>query len=268
MAKTAADSQRWIMQIKYENRPKANKRKAEKEGKLITEVFLTQFLHDLKTPITVIKGYAIRMREEKSGAITDEQKEALDVIIRNCDKLEHDLTEISEYTKADMDSAEQLSLETFNLKELLENRVESFKPKAKEKEIDLNIDAPSEPVTIQADRRMIDKAVSNLIDNAIKYNDLGGWVAVVLSGSDNSVEIKVIDNGKGLDEAEINLIFKPFEQIDNAEERKNSSMGLGLYNVKKYVEAHQGEIQVESEVGKGSSFTIRLPKRQAVNDSV
>lgn len=109
---------------------------------------------------------------------------------------------------------------------------------------------------------MIDKAISNLIDNAIKYTDTGGRVVVSLSVSEDSVQIKVNDNGKGLDKDEKELVFKPFEQVTSNKDGEIRGVGLGLSNVKRYVELHQGEIQVESEIGKGSSFNIQLPKQQ------
>jgi signal transduction histidine kinase len=239
--------------------------KKSPEVKNKNEGFSAQFLHDLKTPVMVIGGYAKRLRAGKAGTITDEQKGALDIIIQNCEKLERDLRMILEFAQSNNDSTEPITLEPFNLKAVLRNQLRNFKPRARKKKIALKLDLPFKPVKIQADSRMIDKAVSNLIDNAIKYTDTGGRVFVALSVSENCVEIKVSDNGKGLNQNEKQLIFKPFEQMANTTGRENQGVGLGLANVKRYIELHQGEIKVESEIGQGSSFIIRLPKLQSID---
>ncbi len=252
------------MQRKRESRPQDKKKtgEMEKRKKHVAGDSLACLVHDLKTPVITISGYAKRMCKGKIGAITEEQKEALDTIIRNCERLEDELRLILQCASSNNDLVDQFSLATFDIKTQLKKRIKSFRPLAKEKGVSLSIDVPSIPVEIQADRRMIDRAVSNLIDNAFKYTDPGGLISISLLSSENFVEITVSDNGKGLDKNEIGLIFKPFERSVSIKDREIRGVGLGLSNVKRYVELHQGEIRVESELGKGSSFSIRLPQRQ------
>ncbi|MEW5745961.1 MAG: HAMP domain-containing sensor histidine kinase [Nitrospirota bacterium] len=229
----------------------------------VTEDFLAHLLHDLKTPVITIKGYAKRLQEEKLGTLTAEQAEAVALITESCDRLEHDLKMILEYARSASRTEIEIPAEPFDLTETITGLVKSFKPLARRKKIALTADMPRAPLAIHADRRMLDRAVANLVDNAIKFTDPGGWVKISLSEREEVVEVRVSDSGKGMEKSKVNLIFKPFEQVIGIDDRELRGVGLGLANVKRYVELHRGVVAVESEVGKGSTFIIRLPKRQS-----
>jgi signal transduction histidine kinase len=234
----------------------------EEPRKCITESLVASLIHDLKAPLTSIGGYAKRLRAEKMGNVNDEQRGALDVIIQGCERVERDLTLILEYFKGDPAVMDQLSVETFDVRELVDTRVDSFKPQAKEKNMMLSKDLPGKPVMLRADERVLDKALANLIDNAIEYTDTGGRVTVGVCPLDEWIEISVSDTGQGIDESKIDLILQPFEEVMSIKDRTLRGIGLGLSNVKRYVDLHNGELQVDSNAGIGSTFRIRLPRSQ------
>lgn len=228
----------------------------------ITEGFVAQLVHDLKIPLIPIGGYARRLREEKLGPLDEQQKEALDIIIQNAARLEQDLGFILDYIRTDKDLVSEGSYESFDLKEGLANRVKQFEPRAYELGVSLEFKAPLGPVPIKADPVLIEKAVSNLIDNALKYTSSGGRVIVALSASEDLLEIEVSDTGAGFDPESLELIFKPFEQIMALKNLELRGVGLGLSSVKRYIELLGGQIKVRSEPGRGSSFTLLLPEQR------
>ncbi len=229
----------------------------------VTSDFLAHLLHDLKTPVVSMGAWARRMRKGRLGPVTEEQEQALDIVIQSCERLEYDLMCILEYARYNKRGVGRLLLEICDLAAVLQSRIRSFGPSAQEKGISLSLDVPSAPVIVEADWRMLDRAVSNLIDNAMKYTDPGGWVRVSISTVGRSVEISISDSGKGIDKKKLDLIFTPFEQVMEIADREVRGAGLGLSNVRRYVKLHKGEIHVESEIGKGSTFVLRLPLRQS-----
>lgn len=228
----------------------------------VTEDFLAHLLHDLKTPVITIKGYAKRLQAGKLGGLVPEQEEAVAIIMESCERLEHDLKMILEYAHSRARTELQILPKPFDLRKNVTGLVKAFEPLARRREIALTLRVPSRPVKIRADGPMIDRAVSNLIDNALKFTTAGGWVSVSLTAGERFVEVGVSDSGKGMERSKIDLIFKPFEQVIGIADRELRGVGLGLANVKRYVELHGGEVAVESEVGKGSTFIVRLPKRR------
>lgn len=230
--------------------------------KCVTEDFLAHLLHDLKTPLITVKGFARRLQHEQLGPLTEEQAEAVAVILESCERLEYDLKMILEYARSARRTELQLLPEPFDLRENLTALGKAFMPTARRKNIALTLRLPPRPVLIQADGPMIDRAISNLLDNALKFTAPGGWVAVTLASKEEAVEVRVSDSGMGMEQSKIVLIFKPFEQVIGIADRELRGVGLGLANVKRYVELHRGTITVESEAGKGSTFIITLPKRQ------
>lgn len=222
------------------------------------EDFLAYLIHDLKTPVVTIGGFAGRLLDGKMGEVSSEQKEALNVILKNCERLEHDLKMILQHMK--MDLAEQLSPKVFDIVEVAERLCEDLRPEADEKNIALDFQGPAEALTIEGDPFVIEKAVFNLIDNAVRYTDRGGHVQVMLGEEGDFVEIKVADDGKGLKKEKLDLVLQPFQDVVGVRDRELRGFGLGLSNVKRYAELHGGSLEAESTPGKGSEFTIRLKK--------
>ena len=226
----------------------------------VPEDFLAHLLHDLKAPIVTIGGTAKRILEKKVGPTSAEQEKSLEIILEHCIRLEHDLEMILQHTRIDL--ADRLFPETFDIAAMAKKRVQDMKPAADGKNITLSFEGPSETLTIEGDRFIIDKALYNLIDNAIKYTDNGGHVEVVLSASGDDIKIRVADNGRGMDKERLDLVLRPFEEVMELRDRELRGFGLGLANVKRYAEIHGGALEAKSTPGTGSAFTFTIPRKQ------
>ncbi|MFY9397925.1 MAG: HAMP domain-containing sensor histidine kinase [Desulfomonilia bacterium] len=234
----------------------------EKSIREIYQEFVAHMVHDLKSPTIAIGGYAHRLRSGKIGELTDEQKHALDVIIENSKRLEHDLHMILEYFQTDKDAKKKLSPVDVDVCALLKEQAENYRIAAQEKGISLELKLPDEPIHMQAYPHQLANAVLNLIDNSIKYTPAGGKVTVSARTTGETVAISVKDTGRGFLMKDIDTMLKPFEEVIDIHDRELRGFGLGLSNVKRYVEMHRGTIWVESEKDKGSTFTLVLPSRQ------
>lgn len=166
----------------------------------VPENFLANLIHDLKTPVVTIGGFARRLLDGKMGNVTPEQKEGLNIILKNCERLEHDLKMVLQHMKVNL--AEQFSPKFFDIREVAERVCETLKPEAEGKDVSLNFQAPAQEVSVEADPFIINKAIFNLVDNAIRYTDAGGQVQVAISENRDFVAVKVTDKGKGMKKKE------------------------------------------------------------------
>ncbi len=237
----------------------------EEKKKWAHEGFLANLVHDLKAPVITIGGYASRLLDRKMGDLTPEQQKGLQIILRNCERLEHDLQMILQHMKVDL--AEQLSLEVFDITETARRVCETLRPDAEKKNISVDLKKPYEPVKIEADPLIIHKAIFNLVDNAIRYTDPGGKVRVTISLKEDFVDIRVADDGKGIEKQKLDLVLKPFEEVMQVRDRELRGFGLGLSNVKRYIELHGGTLDAESKPGEGSEFNVRLPRSSQKSSS-
>jgi two-component system, OmpR family, phosphate regulon sensor histidine kinase PhoR len=224
----------------------------------VPEDFLAHLIHDLKAPVVTIGGFAKRLLDGKMGDVTSEQKEGLNIILKNCERLEHDLKMVLQHMKADL--IEELSPQVFDVVKIVERVCETLKPEAEEKDVSLNLRAPAQAISVEADPFIINKAIFNLVDNAIRYTEEAGRVQVVISMQNDFVDIKVADNGKGMEKEKLDLVLKPFEEVMEVRDRKLRGFGLGLSNVKRYAELNGGMLKADSTPGKGSEFILRIPK--------
>ncbi len=233
----------------------------EKSAKETYQKFVAHMVHDLKSPAIVIGGYAHRLRSGKIGDLTDDQKHALDMIIENTKRLEHDLHMILDYFQSDREPASMMFPERVDVCALLKDQVENYLVESQEKGISLELRISPGPIFLLAYANPLAKAIQNLIDNALKYTPSGGRVIVSAESSEDSVVISIQDTGRGLRQKDIEDIVKPFEEVMDLPNRELRGFGLGLSNVKRYVDMHHGQLCVESAEGVGSTFTLIFPKR-------
>lgn len=221
--------------------------------------FVANVSHELKTPITSIKGFSETLLD---GAMEDKESlEAfLKIILQESDRLQsliHDLLDLSKIEQQSF----HLSIKQYNILETLEEVLAILKQKAVEREITIMFDKENDPILIEADADRLKQIFLNLINNALTYTPSGGSVSITLSESSTKVFIKIEDTGIGIDKEEIPRIFERFYRVDKARSRNSGGTGLGLAIVKHLIEAHKGEITVESKIGKGTAFFIELNKR-------
>ena len=221
--------------------------------------FVANVSHELRTPITSIKGFAETMLEDE----LDKQLEQhfLSIIHKESHRLQlliQDLLDLSKLEKADF----HLNYQTIHVDHLIRESVEMAKVQAKEKSIALTI-AGEKELVLSADYDRLKQVILNHIYNAINYTPNGGKVTVAAYNSSGYVKIEVSDTGMGIAPEALPRIFERFYRVDKARSRNTGGTGLGLSITKHIVEAHDGQIFVDSVVGQGSTFTIMLPKEQA-----
>ncbi|MBY0124053.1 two-component system histidine kinase PnpS [Bacillus sp. S/N-304-OC-R1] len=221
--------------------------------------FVANVSHELKTPITSIKGFSETLLD---GAMEDKESlEAfLKIILQESDRLQslvHDLLDLSKIEQQSFN----LSIKQYNISDTLEEVLAILKQKAVEREIHITLEKGNDPILIEADADRLKQIFLNLINNALTYTPSGGRISINLSESKTKVFIKIKDTGIGIDKEEIPRIFERFYRVDKARSRNSGGTGLGLAIVKHLIEAHKGEISVESKIGEGTIFFIELNKK-------
>ncbi|WP_231631425.1 two-component system histidine kinase PnpS [Halolactibacillus sp. JCM 19043] len=221
--------------------------------------FVANVSHELRTPITSIKGFAETMLEDELDPQLEQR--FLSIIHKESHRLQlliQDLLDLSKLEKADF----HLNYQTISVDALIKESVEMAKVQAKEKSITLMIEG-DHGLMLSADYDRLKQVVLNLIYNAINYTPSDGKVTVSAFESSGYIKIQVIDNGIGIEPEVLPRIFERFYRVDKARSRNTGGTGLGLSITKHIVEAHHGQIFVDSVVDEGSTFTIMLPKEQA-----
>jgi two-component system, OmpR family, phosphate regulon sensor histidine kinase PhoR len=235
-----------------------DKKNMEKLERIRTE-FLANVSHELRTPIFSIQGYIETLLD---GAVFDQNVniDFLTRIQKQSDRLNtllNDLIEISRIESKDM----KFSFRFFDFPEFLYPIIEEMKPIAGKKNVNVIIEPfANKQITVFADRDRIKQVVVNLIDNAVKYNKENGEIIISIEERKESISVSVKDSGVGIPEEHLERIFERFYRVDKTRSREVGGTGLGLAIVKHIVEAHKGEVTVESKIGEGSKFTFTLSK--------
>lgn len=206
--------------------------------------------HDLRAPILGIQGYVMMLEEENLSK--EEQSQMLKAISNSSKMLVSLVENILDISKLERGLL-VLNKTTFDLHKTLKDLSSSLLPLAEQKGLELKIDAP-EYLPIHADKNLIDRLFSNLISNALKFTSKGG-VYITIKEENKNYQITVSDTGIGISKEELPQIFNKYHQAD----RNVRGYGLGLTIVKQIVDAHKGNIEVNSELNKGTAFTITLP---------
>ena len=219
--------------------------------------FIANVSHELKTPLTSIKGFVETLLE---GALEDkeESRNFLNIIQDHTDRLNNlinDLLELSHIESREI----ALKFEKVDLKKVFEEVILGFRSQIKKKGITVNNDLAAD-VTLKADKLKLEQVIINLIDNAIKFNKENGSVSIFSEDLGRKIKIVIEDSGQGIPEKDITRIFERFYRVDKARSRELGGTGLGLSIVKHIIELHEGEVGVESTEGLGSKFFFMLPK--------
>jgi signal transduction histidine kinase len=220
--------------------------------------FIANISHELRTPLTHIKGYVELLVTESLGPITEEQKHALQVSQTSSAKLEgliEDLIMVSLASRGEM----SIKLEDMDIRRIANLTVKSFLGKAQDRGIDLHTVFDENTPFVQGDSQKIGWALTQLIDNGIKFTSTGGSVAVsVKREGENLVIVSVTDTGIGIAPDRMDEIFEPFHQLDGSSTRRYGGTGLGLSLVRQLIEAHGSMLEVQSVEGRGSTFKFPL----------
>ncbi|MDY0003594.1 MAG: ATP-binding protein [Polyangia bacterium] len=220
--------------------------------------FVANVSHELKTPITSIQGFVETLRE---GALEDPEaaRRFLQIIEQQTERLGaiiEDLLSLARLEQAGR--GKELQREPAQVITILEGAAQLCAGKARERGVRIEVSCPPELVA-SLNAPLVEQAIVNLLDNAIKYSPEGGVVELVAMSAGSGVVIMVKDSGCGIPRDHQERIFERFYRVDKARSRALGGTGLGLSIVKHIVAAHGGEVSVESTVGEGSRFTLRLP---------
>jgi two-component system phosphate regulon sensor histidine kinase PhoR len=228
--------------------------------------FVANVSHELRTPLTLVQGYLETLRE---GAWRDEQRgpEFLEIIDKNVRRLGTLVGDLLDLSKLES-GGRVVNPRPVDLGRLLEKVRETFAPLAERKRQELRLEPAPPADGFEADPELLERAVSNLVDNAIKYTPEGGRVLLRARAEPGAVSITVEDTGIGIPEADVPRVFERFYRVDKSRSRELGGTGLGLAIVKHVAQLHEGSVEAWSRPGQGSRFTLRLPSRATDNPGV
>ncbi len=218
--------------------------------------FLATMSHELRTPLNSILGFSDVLLS--SDTLGDKQRRWMTNIQSSGQKLLNLINDILDLAKIEAGKM-QVRVEEFNLHEVLESLVNMFRPLAEKKNIDVRTQIDADLPPIRQDLTKLQQILQNLLSNAIKFTPEGGRVVLKADADGGFVHLVVMDTGVGIDAAEQDLVFQKFRQSGNPLTREHAGTGLGLSIVRELCKLLGGEITLKSELGRGSTFTVRLP---------
>ena len=228
--------------------------------------FVANVSHELRTPITSIKGFVETLLD---GAWDDRDnaQRFLQIIHRQVDRLDAIIGDLLALSRVERGNEEQrIQFAAEPLHEVLAAAIEMCQAKADDKRIAIRLDCPPD-LRAEINASLLEQAVVNLLDNAVKYSEPGGFVEAAACCEEGRLVIRVTDRGCGIEAEHLPRLFERFYRVDKARSRELGGTGLGLAIVKHIALAHRGAVEVQSALGKGSQFTIRLPLASRRADS-
>ncbi len=231
---------------------------AEQKSDQMKNRYLSIVSHELRTPLTGIKTFATMLGKGVLGELPEKQQRVVESIREQSLRLEHEIDKLISLGRIESGDF-ALDLEVFPIIELLDQILLPFEAVAEDRGIKLDRNIAETHELVHADRDDLRRAIQALVENALKFTNEGGRVVVSLTEKDELVEISVRDDGPGIDSKYQKRIFEKFFQIENPLTRQHGGAGLGLSVAKGVAEAHGGELDFESELGKGSEFRVWLP---------
>lgn len=242
-----------------------NQRSAQERAEIVQRLeeldrqkseFVSTVSHELRTPLTSIIGYLEMLQDGDAGAMNDEQLELLAVGQRNAGRLLaliEDLLTLSRIESGQL----RRDVTPVDVATLVSGVADELRPRVSGRNLALVIEA--EPAVVHGDREHLERVLFNLVGNALKFTPAGGRVAVTARREDDEVVLAVCDSGIGIPADEVAHLFERFFRASTATQRAIPGTGLGLAITELLVQQHGGRIEVASEVGVGTTFTVRLP---------
>jgi signal transduction histidine kinase len=220
--------------------------------------FVANISHELRTPLTHVKGYLELLVTESLGAISEEQRHALQVTQRSTSKLESIIEDLIMFSLASRGEM-SMRLDKVDIRRVVSLAVKSSLPKAEERGVQVLAAIPDGIPLVQADSEKIGWVLNQLLDNGIKFTPSGGNVVITLKEEGrNLIMVSITDTGIGIPSSRLKEIFEPFHQLDGSSTRHYGGTGLGLSLVRQIVEAHGSLLDAQSAEGKGSTFKFPL----------
>lgn len=219
--------------------------------------FVANVSHELRTPLTSIKGFAEALHE---GGIEDHEtaRRFIDIIYRQSNRLGSILEDILTLSRLDREETNDIEFSEENVKNVIDAAVQICSFNADKKKIPIHVEC-DEQLTVKMSAQLIEEALINLIDNAVKYSPEEREIRITCKPENKKVLIKVIDSGNGIGQEHLARIFERFYRVDKARSRDMGGTGLGLAIVKHIALVHNGHVEVASNPGQGSTFSLFLP---------
>ena len=217
--------------------------------------FVATVSHDLRAPLTFIRGYAMMLM--MVGDLNDKQHDYLDRILEGIDQMSALIGDLLNLRR--IEAGVGIRQEQCRMGLILVEAVDTMRARATSKGITLRLEPAEGAPTVVGDHTLLRQAVSNLVDNSIKYTPTGGQVSVGLGTTDQEAIIRISDTGIGIAPEDQVRLFEKFYRIKRRETGSIQGTGLGLALVKSIIERHGGRVWVESELNKGSTFYVALP---------
>ena len=218
--------------------------------------FVSNVSHELKTPLTSIKVLADSLNMQEDAPI-ELYREFMQDITSEIDRESKIIEDLLSLVKMDK-SADAMNITSVNINELLEIILKRLKPIAQKKNVEILFES-FRPVVAEIDEVKFTQVISNLVENAIKYNMFDGWVHVSLNADYQYFYVRIEDSGIGIPKESQDKVFDRFYRVDKARSRETGGTGLGLAIVQKIILMHHGTIKLHSEEGTGTTFTVRIP---------
>ncbi len=220
--------------------------------------FVSLVAHELRVPMTSIKGYTDLINSGMAGELNDTQKQFLDVIRRNLDRMSRLISDLADINRIESGRM-QFNFQEFDLRDTISDVTGSLSERIEARQQTIDVQVDDTVTAVYADPTRIGQVLTNLVSNANKYTPDGGHIEINATSNDTHAIVSVKDNGLGISEEDQEKLFTQFFRAESHEVREQSGWGLGLSIVRKMIEAQNGEIGFESELGKGSTFTFSVP---------
>jgi signal transduction histidine kinase len=220
--------------------------------------FASNISHDFRTPLTALRGYADRLLRAEDRLSLPERREHLSVILKSAAQLEHLANQLAIMVQLDGSGDYVPKLESLSIAELVQDAVLKFAPIAQERGVTLTLLNPQDVPQVMGDIALLERAIANLLDNALKNTDPGGQVSISLPVTESHVTFRIEDTGCGIDAEEIPLLTQRFFRTTTSRRSKSQGSGLGLAIVDEILKMHAGELQIESQIGIGTICSFKL----------
>jgi len=237
----------------------ANLYERTKELDRMKSEFVAVVSHEVRTPLTSIKGSLELLGDERFHVLPPPQKELLSICQANTERLINLINDILDFSKLES-SKLSLNFESVEVGRIVPEAVDHIKNLAGMKGITIDIHMEGTAGVIEADPMRVAQVITNLLGNAIKFSPENGKIEIWARGSEDEVSVAIKDYGKGISQRDLSRLFQRFAQLDSSTTRKAGGTGLGLVISKGIVEQHGGKIWVESVLGKGSTFSFSIPR--------
>ena len=230
---------------------------AERRIEQMRRQFISDASHEIRTPLTSIGGFAAAIADG-TAATPEERLRSANLIVREVERLTRLVNDLLSLSKIES-GAVTLNREAVDMSDLIHAAIESFDPQAQERDSRVELDLPGDLPAVSADPDRIYQVVVNLLSNALRFNRPGGEIVISARPENSLVRVAIEDSGPGIASEQLSRIWERFHRADSSRARLDGGTGLGLAIVRSIVEAHGGTVSVESELGKGSTFSFTLP---------